>query len=201
VSLATMHFALRQQFDMNEIYSHLTTWKGNNGRTTACVARAFLDEEPLGHPDPWIRNRTFVFVNKYYAVVPQGHAPAPWERSDKVRRNHRGRAPKIDIEIAECNSVLALSLDGPPAAEPTRRISREKKKQQGFLFDTFAPWTLLSIQSFPDDEHSDRSGICQQLNGPYAFLDALIVEYGDAVKRLRILHEQITDLITPEASV
>lgn len=68
------------------------------------------------------------------------------------------------------------------------------------MFDTFAPWHLLNIQSFPDDEHTDRSEDEGKtlLNGPHAFLEALVVEYQDATRRNRILHQKITKLVTPD---
>jgi hypothetical protein len=94
--------------------------------------------------------------------------------------------------------VLALSLGGDPTG--TVRVKVRRKTRGGVLYDTFAPWQLLNIQCFPDDEHSMRSsdGSGKQLcNGPYAFLDALCVEYRDAVKRYGEVNEMITKLITP----
>ena len=80
------------------------------------------------------------------------------------------------------------------------KVKVRRKTRGGVLYDTFAPWQLLSIQCFPDDEHSMRSdgGARKHFcNGPYAFLDALCVEYRDAVKRYRQVNEMITKLITP----
>ncbi|KAJ3940826.1 uncharacterized protein N0V96_008698 [Colletotrichum fioriniae] len=78
---------------------------------------------------------------------------------------------------------------------------RREGPQEGFLFDTFAPWHLLSIQSFPDDEHTLRGGDAEAHknfpSGPYAFLDALVTEYRDATKRNLALHARIAKLITP----
>jgi hypothetical protein len=205
-----MHFALSGDFDMDEIYSHLTTFDGNGGRTSAYMSRAYITADvssslgpgPAPEPPsptaivPSIHQRTFFFVFKYYAVVAKCHTSAPWERFDR-RPNHRRSSNHIDI--AECNSILALSLSGDIMRTVVRRQRRGKSKQEGCLLDTFGPWTLLNIQSFPDEDHTDRGESTGQelVNGPYAFLDALLVEYRDAVTRNNKLHEEIASLVTP----
>jgi hypothetical protein len=95
--------------------------------------------------------------------------------------------------------VLALSLGGAPVKRVSHRRRRGRGVQVGGVFDHFAPWHLLSIQSFADDEHSMRSDDSQKpfYSGPYAFLDSLAAEYRDAVKRYTRLNEVITRLITP----
>lgn len=143
--------------------------------------------------DP-IRQRSFFFVFKYYTVVGEGLTPAPWQAYDD--RPPDRRSPD-HIDIAECSSVLALSLGGDPAG--TVKVKVRRKTRTGVVYDTFAPWHLLNIQCFPDDEHSMRSDDSKKhfCNGPYAFLDALCVEYRDAVKRYTQVNEMITKLITP----
>jgi hypothetical protein len=143
-----------------------------------------------------LRQRSFFFVFKYYTVLGDGLEPAPWQRYD--RRDLPERLGD-HIDIAECGSVLALSLGGEPT-KPVRIRPRRERVKEGYLFDTFGPWQLLSIQSFPDDLHTVRSDDFTQksfYNGPYAFLDLLVAEYRDAAKRNLILHERITKLITP----
>lgn len=97
--------------------------------------------------------------------------------------------------------MLALSLGGDPTG--TVKVKVRRKVRTGVLYDTFAPWHLLNIQCFPDDEHSMRSDNSRKqfCNGPYAFLDALCVEYRDAVKRYTQVNEMITKLITPPVGI
>lgn len=218
--LAALHLTMGSHFDMTELLSHLVSDAPNRGRTHASMHRAF--ERPLstssnlhslsvpevgcGDAKPAInmplssfsnvRQRSFFFAFKYYTSVAEGFETAPWQRFDK-RPSDKRLGDHIDI--AECSSVLALSLGGEPTKSVRMRPRRERIRE-GFLFDTFGPWQLLSIQSFPDDQHTVRDDEFQQksfYNGPYAFLDLLISEYRDAGRRNQILHEKITKLITP----
>ena len=124
----------------------------------------------------------------------EGLTPAPWQAFDG--RPPDRRSPD-HIDITECSSVLALSLGGDPTGTVKAKVRR--RTRNGVLYDTFAPWQLLNIQCFPDDEHSLRRDDSKKhlCNGPYAFLDALCVEYRDAVKRYTQVNEMITKLITP----
>jgi len=146
-------------------------------------------------PSP-IRRRTFFFVFKYYTVVSAEMAPAPWQQYDQRTPERR---EQDHIDIAECSSVLALSLEGPPMKKIQLQYRKKKPKQNGQVFNPSAPWHLLSIQSFPDNRHSIRSEDISKpfYNGPYAFLDSLAAEYRDAVKRLSKLNELIVKLTTP----
>ena len=219
LAFGSLHFVMAKYFDMDELLTHLVTSEGNSGKTTAYMNRAF-PPEPLPRPtslsaidarpqfqaspfttvavDPYIRQRSFFFAFKYYTVVQRDNEPAPWERFDNRPADKRSQD---HIDIAECSSVLALSLSGDPTQTRVRR-RRGKPPKEGFVFNTFAPWQLLNIQSFPDDEHTDRSEDEGKvlLNGPHAFLEALVVEYQDATRRNRILHDKITKLITPDVS-
>ena len=145
--------------------------------------------------DP-LRQRSFFFVFKYYTVVGEGLTPPPWQAFDS--RPPDRRSPD-HIDISEVSSVLALSLGGPPEKKIKTPVRRPRGMKEGVIYDTFAPWQLLSIQSFPDDVHSVRSQDSSKkvYNGPYAFLDSLCAEYRDAVKRYTELNEMITKLITP----
>ena len=209
-------------FDMSELIAHLLTDAPNRGRTQAFMNRAF-ERTPSAAPSPYpaspavrpmdsshfpplqpsfahLRQRSFFFVFKYYTVVGRGLKPAPWQRYDE-RPVDRRLGDHVDI--AECSSVLALSLGGEPT-KPLRMRPRRERAREGFLFDTFGPWQLLSIQSFPDDEHTVRGEEFQDksfINGPYAFLDLLIAEYRDAGKRNQLLHEQVTKFITPPVRI
>ncbi|KAL7797245.1 hypothetical protein V8C37DRAFT_304448 [Trichoderma ceciliae] len=220
--LAALHLTMSPHFDMTELLHHLLSDDPNRGRTHAFMHRAYERSpsspaypsspmfplpSPLGTSNgvkaaspvssfSHLRQRSFFFVFKYYTLLGQGLDPAPWQLYEK-----RPSDKRLDdhIDIAECGSVLALSLGGEPTKTLKMRPRRERAKE-GFLFDTFGPWHLLSIQSFPDDEHTVRGDDFQLksfCNGPYAFLELLIAEYRDAGKRNQILHERITKLITP----
>ncbi|KAL7918198.1 hypothetical protein ACQKWADRAFT_304764 [Trichoderma austrokoningii] len=222
--LAALHLTMSPHFDMTELLHHLLSDDPNGGRTHAFMHRAYerspsssayassaspmlsplnMSNNPRGggtssfSSSPHLRQRSFFFVFKYYTLVPKDLDPAPWQLYEK-----RPSEKRLDdhIDIAECGSILALSLEGEPTKTLKMRPRRERARE-GFLFDTFAPWHLLSIQSFPDDEHTVRGDDFQELkrfcNGPYAFLELLITEYRDAGKRNQILHERITKLITP----
>lgn len=217
--LAALHLTMSPHFDMTELLHHLLSDDHNRGRTHAFMHRAY-ERTPAAYPssptlpslDPsngiketppvsfsYLRQRSFFFVFKYYTLLGEGLDPAPWQLYEKRPTDKR---LGDHIDIAECGSVLALSLGGEPTKTLKMRPRRERAKE-GFLFDTFGPWHLLSIQSFPDDEHTVRGDDFQLksfCNGPYAFLELLIAEYRDAGKRNQILHERITKLITPPVS-
>ncbi|KAM0245011.1 hypothetical protein ACHAQJ_010670 [Trichoderma viride] len=219
--LAALHLTMSPHFDMTEILHHLLSDDPSGGRTHAFMHRAY-ERYPSSLANPpssssptfpplntssgikaastlsssYLRQRSFFFVFKYYTLVPQNLDPAPWQLYEK-----RPTDKRLDdhIDIAECGSVLALSLGGEPTKTLKMRPRRERARE-GFLFDTFGSWHLLNIQSFPDDEHTVRGDDFQLksfCNGPYAFLELLITEYRDAGKRNQILHERITKLITP----
>ncbi|KAF7531639.1 hypothetical protein G7Z17_g13714 [Cylindrodendrum hubeiense] len=221
--LAALHLTMAPHFDMSELIAHLLTDAPNRGRTHAFMNRAFerapsaLPSSPYSSSSPvalpvgapatlrpsnslstaHIRQRSFFFVFKYYTVVGTNLTPAPWQRFDNRPLDKR---IGDHIDIAECGSILALSLGGDPT-KPVRMRPRRERVREGFLFDTFGPWHLLSMQSFPDNAHTVRGEEFQHkefINGPCAFLDLLIAEYRDAGKRNQILHESVTKLITPK---
>lgn len=205
--LAALHLTMAPHFDMSELIHHFLSDIPNRGRTHACLHRAFeKDPYHLSAPIPeaaisfaHLRQRSFFFAFKYYTVVGDDLEPAAWQRFDKRESDKR---TGDHVDIAECGSILALSLEGEPT-KPLRIRPRRERTREGFLFDTFGPWHLLNIQSFPDDEHTVRSEEFQQksfYSGPYAFLDLLTAEYRDAGKRNQTLHERITKLITPPVS-
>lgn len=217
--LAALQLTMSPHFDMPELLTHLLSDEPNHGRTHAFMTRAY--ERPPSHitsnlpvttpPSPLplpvgltmpptpttanVRQRSFFFVFKYYTVVDPPLEPAPWQRFDKRPSESR---MGDHIDIAECGSVLALSLGGEPQKAPVMKPRRERARE-GLLFETFGPWQLLVIQSFPDNSHTVRGKEFEKkcINGPYAFLDLLISEYRDATKRNLILHERVTKLITP----
>jgi hypothetical protein len=192
--LGGLHLTMSKYFDMDEILSHLVTDTVNRGKTRAYVNRAF--EADNNGRNEHIRNRSFLFVFKYYTEVGDGLEPAPWQKFDRRPPDKRSQD---HIDIAECSSVLALSLSGQHVRE-VEQLRRFQPPRKGYIFDTFAPWHLLNIQSYPDNEHTVRgSGYRTHFySGPYAFLDALVLEYRDATRRNQTLHDRITKLISPQ---
>lgn len=143
-----------------------------------------------------IHQRSFFFVFKYHTIVGEEVTPASWQLYD--HRPPDKRQPD-HIDITECSSILALSLEDDHPKDTKALKRRRKGAQVGKVYDTFAPWHLLNIQYFPDEQHSIRSEDInkQYCNGPYAFLDSLAAEYKDAIKRYTELNDRITKLITP----
>ncbi|KLU84750.1 hypothetical protein MAPG_03786 [Magnaporthiopsis poae ATCC 64411] len=191
IMLSAAHLTMAEHFDMDELIQHLVTQQGNKGKTRAYMQhRAFESSE--------VRQRSFFFVFKYYTAVGEGLSPAPYQQYDRRAQDYKS---PDHIEITECSSVLALSLGGPPVSPIYMRGRRRRSYQSGKVFDHFAPWHLLSIQSFADNEHSMRSDDAKKpfYSGPYAFLDSLAAEYRDAAKRYALLNDMITKLITPSS--
>ncbi|KAK4232000.1 hypothetical protein QBC38DRAFT_465130 [Podospora fimiseda] len=191
--LSAIHKTLSAHFDTDELFSHLVSTTHNKGKTKSYMLHRCIESSP-------IRQRSFFFVFKYYTIIADSsddhhYLPAPWQPFDP-RPSDRKSPDHIDI--TECSSVLALSLGGVPKS--TVEVIVKKKKRTGVLYDTFGSWHLLNIQYCADDHHSSRTEFEKQKvfrNGPHAFLDALCVEYRDAVKRYMGLNEMITKLITP----
>ncbi|KAJ4016875.1 hypothetical protein NW752_004009 [Fusarium irregulare] len=215
--LAALHLTMSQHFDMSELLTHFLSDEPNRGRTHAFMNRAYERSPSLANSNSTttppsssihspvrmltspsnVRQKSFFFVFKYYTVVSPPLEPASWQRFDKRPSESRFGD---HIDVAECGSILALSLGGKPREAPLKIVRRERA-QEGILFETFGPWQLLAIQSFPDNSHTVRGNEFKNekkyINGPDAFLDLLISEYRDATKRNLVLHERITKLITP----
>ncbi|KAJ4169491.1 hypothetical protein NW754_016520 [Fusarium falciforme] len=184
LTLAALHVAMSSHFDMSELLKYLLTDQPNPGRTHAFMNRAY--ERP---PFPSYIQLA-LYLPLFTNVFTCGTTAAP---------SDHGQSPGDHIDIAECGAVLALSLGGESTRAPPWR-SRRERTREGVLFETFGPWHLLAIQSFPDNSHTVRGEEYQRkkyINGPSAFLDLLISEYRDARTRNQFLHERVTKLITP----
>lgn len=191
-TFAGIHFTMQRHFDMDELFTHLVSHKDKKRRTTACVALRAFELEP-------IHQRTFIFVLKYYTVVGEDLSPAPWQRHDGTEID---RATADHVDIAECSSVVALSLSGAPAGQvPPRRGVGNMGARPGVVYNTFAPFHVLNMQCFPDHVRSEPGfveGSCY--SGPHAFLECLASEYKAAVTRLSQLSEQIEELVIPSVT-
>lgn len=176
---------------MNELLSHIVSNKVNKGKTTPCMLRAFEPEQ--------IHQRTFFFVFKYYTIVDEGLAPAPWQCHDSGQEDRESTG---HIDISECSSVVALSLEAAaPIGQVPLRRGHGKGTKMGAVYDTFAPFHILNIRLFPDNVHSEHDfGQNPCYNGPHAFLECLTVEYRAAIQRLSQLGERIEEMVIPSVS-
>lgn len=96
--------------------------------------------------------------------------------------------------LAVSSSVVALCLTG----EPVRKVQlRNGRGRDGLIYDIWSPWQVLKIQCFPDEvetqDSHDFNG--RYLNGPEAFLRALLSEFHDAEKRFVNIHDQVIQLV------
>ena len=115
-----------------------------------------------------------------------------WQKADEQLTETEGHIP-----VSRCASVIGLQLGSDPISKIGRRIRRKAKKEEGYVYDPFAPWRVLSIQCYPDwkssiDSHDSTK---HYVNGPEAFLVTLRAEYKDARKRLEEVFERVSDLV------
>lgn len=181
--LAGLHLTMNEYFDMDSIYRLLI----NDDTPTKMITKGYLKKDHR-------RQRSIVFVFKYHTIVGEGRAPLPWQSHDDALSEPR----EGHIPLATCSAVVALSLNGRPS-HTLRRNSRKTKSIVGHIYDPFAPWHVLSIQAFPDwkssvDAHNTSH---HYVNGPDAFLAAVLAEYRDATKRFKEVHRQIIMLASP----
>lgn len=182
---------MKQHFDMDEVFSHLISNKVNKGKTTAYMLRAFEADQ--------IRQRSCLFVFKYYTVIGEGLNPAPWQRHDGKDPDHEQSADHVNI--SECSSIVALSLGQEPTGRVPKRRSQPAGKgarMGGAIYDPFAPFHVLNIQWSPD-AIDPENGLMERrcYSGPHAFLECLAREYKAAVQRLSHLCERIEELVIP----
>lgn len=186
--LLAAHMSMQNHFDMDELFEHLISPHGNANKSKAFVRlRAFESNQ---------RNRkSFFIVFRYFTIVGDGLSPAPWQ----FHNNQASRTSPDQLEITECSSILGISLTGECTKRMNLKTRNPRRRRVGELYDTNAPWHVLSIQFFPDDESSVSHNYPGETfcNGPHAFLVRLSMEYQDAVRRYTRLNERISKLITP----
>lgn len=179
ILFGALHLTMNNAFDMDELFRSLVT-------TDSCSAhmeRAF-DDDPR-------HQKTFYFNFEYYTLIGDDCQPMEWQLAE--RRLKPGHTP-----LTRCGAVVALSLyDDKPKRLRTR--GRRGQTRDGRVQNIWSPWQVLVIECFPDwratadtFEHGHR-----YLNGPEAFLHALLTEYRDARKRYGAIYERITRLVTP----
>lgn len=181
ILFGALHLTLNDTFDMDELFRHLVQTEASS----AHMHRAF-------EPDPK-HQRTFFFSFEYYTVIGDDCKPMDWQRADKdldARGQH--------IPLSRCGAVVALALyDDKPRQRRNR--DRRARGQYGWVQDIWSPWQVLQLECFPDwraTTDTFDSGN-RYLNGPEAFLHALLTEYRDARKRYEEIYKRITHLITP----
>lgn len=117
--------------------------------------------------------------------------PMTWQKADEELAETEGHIP-----VSRCASVIGLHLASDPINKVGRRVRRRAKKEEGYVYDPFAPWRVLSIQCYPDwkssiDSHDSTK---HYVNGPEAFLVTLRAEYKDARKRLEEVYDRVSDM-------
>ncbi|KAI4242519.1 MAG: hypothetical protein LQ352_007220 [Teloschistes flavicans] len=174
---AALHYTMHQHFDMEEIFTMLV-----EDKTKAHAHRPFSTDER--------HQRTFVFTLDFFTIIGEECQPMSWQRSDE------DDSTETHVPLSRCSSVIALSLSGPPARQVKNKARRAERKT-GNIFDPFAPWRVLSIQSYPDWKHTidSHNSTRHYVNGPEAFIITLRAEFRDAQKRLLEVYNRISDLV------
>ncbi|KAF2748337.1 hypothetical protein M011DRAFT_485630 [Sporormia fimetaria CBS 119925] len=183
VLFAALHLTLSNAFDMDELFSHLIS----TDPCSAHMQRAFSPSE--------LRQRTFFFSFEYYTIIGEDCKPMSWQLSTRPQAIQSGHIP-----ITRCGSIVALSLyDSSPRRLRTR--GRRGQAREGWVRDVWSPWQVAVIECFPDWKATTdtfESGH-RYLNGPDAFLTALLTEFRDARKRFDEIYRRISKLVIPPA--
>jgi hypothetical protein len=180
LKLAALHLIMSKHFDIDSIFAALTT---------QVPTSAYL--YPISDEYYGKRQRNFVFAFRYFTVVDGSRCPCAWQTFDSEESQAKKRIP-----ISSCSSVVALSLAGEPVGYIEKIVSGRVRKYP--VYDPFAPWQVLVVNFFPDlHTTSDVFTMLPKLiNGPEAFLRAVLAQYRDSQKRFAEITSKITDLTT-----
>ncbi|KAF1968042.1 hypothetical protein BU23DRAFT_572720 [Bimuria novae-zelandiae CBS 107.79] len=182
ILFGALHLTLNDTFDMDELFRHLVRTEASS----AHMERAYEVDQK--------HQKTFFFNFEYYTVVGEDCKPMDWQRADKD-----GDSSSSHLPLSRCSAVVALALyDDKPRR--IRNRGRRAKTQYGWVQDIWSPWQVLQLECFSDwraTPDTFESGH-RYLNGPEAFLHALLTEYRDARKRYDEIYKRITLMITPE---
>ncbi|KAL8990282.1 MAG: hypothetical protein Q9169_008162 [Polycauliona sp. 2 TL-2023] len=175
---AALHYTMTPHFDMDEIFHMLT-----DDKTKAEAHRPFSPDHR--------HQRTFVFTLDFFTIIGDECQPHTWQKASEDLGSSETHIP-----ISRCSSVVALSLAGHPVRQ-VKNNARRAEQKIGQLYDPFAPWHVLSMQSYPDWRHSidAHNSTRHYVNGPEAFLITLRAEFKDAQKRLLEVYNRISDLV------
>ncbi|KAJ4299521.1 hypothetical protein N0V90_004766 [Kalmusia sp. IMI 367209] len=181
ILFGALHLTLNDTFDMDELFRHLVQTEASS----AHMHRAFKEDRK--------HQKTFFFNFEYYTIVGEECKPMDWQRADKDTGTGESHLP-----LSRCGAVVALALyDDKP--KRIRNRGRRARTQYGWVQDIWSPWQVLQLECFPDwraTADTFESGH-RYLNGPEAFLHALLTEYRDARKRYDEIYKRITHLVTP----
>ncbi|OAG02360.1 uncharacterized protein CC84DRAFT_1010104 [Paraphaeosphaeria sporulosa] len=181
ILFGALHLTLNDTFDMDELFKHLVQTEASS----AHMHRAFKEDQK--------HQKTFFFTFEYYTILGEDCKPMDWQRADKAYDPKGSHLP-----LSRCGAVVALALYDPKPRR-IRNRGRRAKTQYGWVQDIWSPWQVLQLECFPDwraTPDTFESGN-RFLNGPEAFLHALLTEYRDARKRYEEIYTRITELITP----
>ncbi|KAL8849157.1 MAG: hypothetical protein Q9221_005834 [Calogaya cf. arnoldii] len=175
---AALHYTMTPHFDMDEIFRLLT-----EDKTKAEAHRPFSPDHR--------HQRSFVYTLDFFTIIGDECQPMTWQKASEDHGSSETHVP-----ISRCSSVVALSLTGQPMQQVKNKARRAEQKI-GQIFDPFAPWHVLSMQSYPDWRHSidAHNSTRHYVNGPEAFLITLHAEFKDAQKRLLEVYNRISDLV------
>ncbi|PVH95440.1 hypothetical protein DM02DRAFT_645322 [Periconia macrospinosa] len=177
ILFGALHLTLHEYFDMDELFHHLVETE----YSTAHMYRAFSTDEK--------HQKTFFFKFEYYTITGEDCKPMDWQLADT------GDGP---MPLSRCSAVVALMLND-DAPQRIKNMERRARSEYGWIQDLWSSWQVLQIECFPDwrattdvfeDDH-------RYLNGPEAFLHALLAEFRDARKRYEEIYKHVTQLITP----
>jgi hypothetical protein len=146
------------------------------------------------------QRRSCFFSIQYITIVGEDIEPMPWQQSDYS--SEPLSRPLDHARLSSCSSIVALSLSGGPVKRLRNNVRRDQG-QFGFVHDPWAPWHVLSIQCYPDDQHSIsvHNSTRNYVNGPEAFLNTLLAEYQDASKRYEEIYKAISKVVVPPVSL
>ncbi|KAF2119694.1 hypothetical protein BDV96DRAFT_486430 [Lophiotrema nucula] len=180
ILFGALHLAMHNAFDMDELFRHLVQTEASS----AHMYRAF--HQDLRH------QKTFFFTFEYYTIIGEECLPMQWQRADN------GKSSESHVPLSRCGAVVALALyDNSPRR--IRNRGRRAKTKIGWVQNIWSPWQVLNIQCYPDWRAATDTFETghRYLNGPEAFLHALLTEYRDARKRYEEIYVRVSKLVTP----
>jgi hypothetical protein len=180
LNVAALHLVMGNHFDIDSLFAALSTQDPK---------RVYL--HPIADEYYGKRQRNFVFTFRYFTVVSGSRCPYAWQTFDSKQAQTTGKIP-----ISSCSSLVALSLAGEPVGYVEKVISGRVRKYP--VYDPFAPWQVLVLNFFPDLQTT--SGVFTMhpriVNGPEAFLRAVLRQHRDSQERFAEITSMITDLAT-----
>lgn len=185
LKLSALHLVMGKHFDIDSIFAALSSQD---------PTRAYL--HPIEDEFYGKRQRNFIFAFRYFTIISGSRCPCARQTFDSEAWKSEGRIP-----ISSCSSVVALSLAGEPIGHVERVVSGRVRKYP--VYDPFAPWQVLVVNFFPDLHTTSDvfTTLPRIINGPEAFLRAVLAQYQDSQKRFAEITSRIIDLTTLGVSI